>query len=261
MQQQPTDPARALLRWYAELGVDEAVGDAPRNWLAPTTAERLAPRPTVAVAPIAATPLISADEAADLARKLAQNANTLSELVEAIASFEGCPLKAGAKSTVVYDGVEGASLLVIGEAPGKDEDAAGKPFVGRAGQLLDRMLAAIGRTRRENTLITNVVFWRPPGNRTPTQAEVAVCRPFVDRLIALTRPKAIALAGAAPLQALTGVTGIMRVRGQWREADIDGCGRVAVLPTLHPAFLLRQPANKRLAWRDLLTLDERLRDD
>jgi DNA polymerase len=263
MQKQTTDPARALVRWYVEMGVDDAVGDTPRNWLAQAAPDR-SPSPQ-AHAPlatsIAATPLVSADEAASLAGALAQRAATLEELAEAIARFDGCPLKAGARSTVVYDGIAGAPLLVIGEAPGKDEDAAGKPFVGRAGQLLDRMLAAIARSRRENVLITNVVFWRPPGNRTPTQAEVAICKPFLDRLIALTKPKAVILAGATPLQALTGMTGVMRARGQWRETAIDRHGVIDVLPTLHPAFLLRQPTHKRLVWRDFLAVEQRLRDD
>ena len=157
--------------------------------------------------------------------------------------------------------VFGAPLLVIGEAPGKDEDLIGKPFVGRAGQLLDRMLAAIGRSRKENVLISNVIYWRPPGNRTPAQAEIAVCKPFVERLIDLTAPKAIMLAGGVPTQALLGASGIMRARGLWRDIDLPSGRSFPALPVFHPAFLLRQPAHKRLAWRDLQSLAARLTTD
>jgi DNA polymerase len=161
---------------------------------------------------------------------------------------------------VFADGVPGADLLVIGEAPGRDEDRIGKPFVGRAGQLLDRMLAAIGRSRQSDTLISNVIFWRPPGNRTPTQVEIAICRPFVERLIELTAPKAVLLAGGAPLAALTGITGIMRARGVWRDIETASGARFPALPMFHPAFLLRQPASKRLAWSDLISLERKLRE-
>lgn len=265
--------ARAVLRWHVEMGVDEAVSDAPANWFARQPQDKAeaslakrsaiaAERPAAPVSSIAPAPPVAADEAMAAARRAARDCASLAELAKAIAAFEGCALKSGARSTVVYDGTEGAALLVIGEAPGREEDAAGKPFVGRAGQLLDRMLAAIGRSRSTNTLISNVVFWRPPGNRTPTQAEIAICLPFVLRLIAITRPKAVLLAGGAPLQALAGVSGIMRARGSWREVEVEDLDRpVAMMPMFHPAFLLRQPAHKRLAWRDLVALDARLRDD
>src|SRR5690606_20658015 len=139
-------------------------------------------------------------------------------------------LKAGARNTVFSDGVPGARLLVIGEAPGRDEDALGKPFVGRAGQLLDKMLAAIGRSRATDTLISNVVYWRPPGNRAPTQAEIAACRPFVERLIELTQPAAIMLAGGVPTQAMIGASGIMRARGAWRDVTLASGAAFPALP-------------------------------
>jgi DNA polymerase len=192
--------------------------------------------------------------------KAAAACSTHQALAEAVAAFTACSLKAGARNTVFADGAPGAPLLVIGEAPGRDEDAAGKPFVGRAGQLLDKMLAAIGRSRTADTLITNVVYWRPPGNRAPTHAEIAVCRPFIERLIELTAPKAIMLAGGVPTQALIGAAGIMRARGAWREIVLPSGARFQALPVFHPAFLLRQPAQKRLAWADLQTLSARLRD-
>lgn len=261
------DAALALLRWYADMGVDEATAPSPSDFFSWKTDEpSLRPTPSAQRAP--ATPVFapepsrpSTDEAAAQAALTAAACHSFEELEAAVAAFDGCPLKEGAKNTVFADGVAGADLLVIGEAPGRDEDRIGKPFVGRAGQLLDRMLAAIGRSRAENTLISNVIYWRPPGNRTPTQAETAVCRPFVERLIELTAPKAVMLAGGAPLQALLGVSGIMRSRGVWRDIETPDGRRFPALPVFHPAFLLRQPANKRLAWADMQALKARLDHD
>ncbi|MEM9169516.1 MAG: uracil-DNA glycosylase, partial [Pseudomonadota bacterium] len=229
----------------------------------PPEAGRAAPAPDatrrrpIAGAPVAPPP--AADEALAAAKTAAAACATVEALADAVAAFEGCALKGGARNTVFIDGSATGDLLVIGEAPGRDEDRIGKPFVGRAGQLLDRMLAAIGRDRARDTLITNVVFWRPPGNRTPTAVETAVCKPFVERLVEILRPKAIVLAGGAPTQAMLGVSGIMRARGGWREIRV-GDVTVPTLPMFHPAFLLRQPAQKRLAWTDLLALDAKLRD-
>jgi DNA polymerase len=265
---QDINAARALLRWYAESGVDEAVLSEPQSFF-----DRAPPKPLAkpalirggdapaAVTPIAPALHISTDEAVAEARRIARACSSVEDLQRAVADFDGCPLKAGARTTVFADGVFGAPLLVIGEAPGKDEDQQGKPFVGRAGQLLDRMLAAIGRSRTRDTLISNVIYWRPPGNRTPTQAEIAVCKPFVERLIVLTRPRAIMLAGGVPTQALLGASGIMRARGAWREIDPGAGETFAALPVFHPAFLLRQPSQKRLAWRDLQSLAARLTTD
>jgi len=261
------DAARALLRWYCEAGVNEATGRDPADFGAPDAAHTIsgAPSPRADARPdpgprlaIARAPLVAADEAVVAAEAAAKEANSVAELALAVARFDGCPLKQGARSTVFTDGIEGADLLVIGEAPGRDEDLQGKPFVGRAGQLLDRMLAAIGRSRRQNVLITNVVFWRPPGNRAPAAVETAICRPFVDRLIELTRPKAVLLAGGAPLVALCGVSGIMRARGVWRDLETPDGAKTPALATFHPAFLLREPVHKRAAWADLLTLRKRL---
>lgn len=259
--------AIALLRWYADMGVDEAVAPAPSDFFAWKAAPPLEPQRRSEVPPArAATPVftassetLAADEAIEHARRAAAVCETFEALDAAVKAFEGCPLKAGAKNTVFTDGVPGADLLVIGEAPGRDEDRLGKPFVGRAGQLLDHMLAAIGRSRGENALISNVIYWRPPGNRTPTQIETAICRPFVDRLIEITQPKAVLLAGGAALQAVLGISGIMRARGVWRDIETAGGVRAPALPSFHPAFLLRQPASKRLAWADLQSLETRLR--
>ncbi len=245
------------------MGVDEAVGRDPALWREPVEEAFLAParaqRPEATrIVTFSAGSTAPADEAIRSACAAAARCGTFEELAEAVAAFDGCALKAGARKTVFTDGVPSADLLVIGEAPGKDEDATGKPFVGRAGQLLDRMLAAIGRSRASNTLISNVIYWRPPGNRAPTQIEIAICRPFVDRLIELTNPKAVMLAGGAPTQALLGLPSITRARGTWREIETGSGFKVAAMPVFHPAFLLRTPSQKRLAWADLVSLQSRL---
>lgn len=261
----PTSPAEAVLRWHVDAGVDEAVSAEPTNWFAKTPPEPAqpasAPRAPAPVTRITPSAPPSADEAIAAATRIAGACRDLRDVEEALKAFDGCPLKGGAVNTVFADGIAGAPLMVIGEAPGRDEDIAGKPFVGRAGQLLDRMLAAIGRSRGKDVFITNVVFWRPPGNRTPTQVETAICRPFVDRAIELTAPKAVMLAGGAPTQTLLGLAGIMRARGTWRTLTTASGASYEALPVFHPAFLLRQPAQKRLAWRDLQSLRDRLRGD
>ena len=171
--------------------------------------------------------------------------------------FDGCGLKATAKNLCLYRGAATARIMLIGEAPGRDEDQEGKPFVGPAGQLLDRMLAAIGLSN-ETVHITNIVYWRPPGNRTPTPQEAIVCRPFLERQIGLVAPDfLVPLGGAAAKHILDVAEGIMRVRGRWKTVEIGG-RPLRVMPTLHPAYLLRTPAAKRLAWRDLLALKAEL---
>ncbi len=195
----------------------------------------------------------------DQARGLAAAAHDLAELAAAISAFDGCALKfAGARQSVFARGETDAPVMIIGEAPGADEDLQGFPFVGRAGQLLDRMLAAAGLADR--VYITNTVFWRPPGNRTPTASEQLVCRPFLERAIELIGPKHLLLVGGAAAKAMLDQSdGILSLRGRWFEwKSSAGNLEIPALPTLHPAFLLRQPGAKKLAWRDLLTLAERL---
>lgn len=193
------------------------------------------------------------DAAASAARRIAEAAGDIAALEAALKDFEGCALKATAKSTCVYRGAHKARVMIIGEAPGRDEDLEGRPFVGRAGKLLDRMLTAI-ELDESDVHITNVVYWRPPGNRTPTPQETQICRPFLDRQIELVEPEVILLLGGAAAKAILEVEeGIMRIRGKWRDTAIGGV-RVRALPSLHPAYLLRTPAAKRLAWRDLLAL-------
>jgi uracil-DNA glycosylase len=266
------DAAIALLRWYVEMGADEAIAAEPANRFAPPPAPAVVasasarppspPQPQAAPAVAAAPPKAlteSLAEAAQSARRLAASAESVAALAALVAGFDGCGLKHTATNTVFADGNSAAPVMIIGEGPGADEDRIGRPFVGRAGQLLDKMLAAI-RLDRQGVLITNVVYWRPPGNRTPTTAEIASCLPFVLRHIALVRPKILVLAGGTATGALLpGGQGITRLRGRWFDLEIAGLAEpVPTLPMFHPSFLLRTPERKREAWRDLLALRARL---
>lgn len=265
---EPIDAAGAesLLAFWADAGVDAMLLDEAIDRI---EAGKIAPpiRAAAPAAPIAAVPPPRAfggqadvSGAVAQARQVAAAAADLDALVAAIAAFEGCPLRfeGAATKAVVYRGDPKAPLLVIGEGPGADEDARGEPFVGRAGKLLDRMLAAAGLTDR--VLITNTVFWRPPGNRTPTPAEQAICAPFLERLIHLAQPRMLLLAGGASAKSvLKREEGILSLRGRWFEwRSTDGAMELPAMPTLHPAFLLRQPGAKKRAWSDLLMLTERL---
>jgi uracil-DNA glycosylase family 4 len=267
------DQALALLQWQVEMGADEAIGPVALDRLstpAPVAAAQAAPPaprpapPQAAFAPPAgiAPPRAlseSAAEPAQSARALAAQATSIEALAAIIAGFDACPLKRTATNTVFADGNPAAPVLIIGEAPGADEDRIGKPFVGRAGQLLDRMLTAIGLDRT-GVQITNVIYWRPPGNRKPTAAEIASCLPFVFRHIALSRPKLLVLAGGTAASSLLDMSeGITRLRGRWFDLAIPGLdATLPTLPMFHPAFLLRSPERKREAWRDLLALKAKL---
>jgi DNA polymerase len=255
--------AAETLRWWREAGVDLALDETPRDRFAESAAPaaRRAPAPVAASAPRAAEPSKPAsaltappDEAQRSAREAAAAARDLEELRAALERFDGCGLKATATQLVFADGSPEARIMLVGEAPGGDEDRIGRPFVGRAGRLLDRMLAAIGLDRTK-VYIANVVPWRPPGNRTPTPQETAVCLPFVRRQIALVGPRILVCLGGSATQTLLGVKeGITRTRGVWREYAGDDGAAVPTLPMFHPAYLLRQPAAKRQAWADLLKL-------
>jgi uracil-DNA glycosylase family 4 len=252
--------ARALLEWQLELGVTEAIGDAPLNRY--EMAAETAPSP--AFPPAASPPERKAKGATTgdpvaTARVAAQRAHDLSALNAAVAEYTHCELKKGARSTVFADGNPAARVMIIGEAPGRDEDIQGKPFVGRAGQLLDKMLAAIGLARdagdaAKSVYITNILPWRPPQNRDPLPEEIAMLRPFVERHVELVDPGIIVLMGNISCQAMLGRRGITRLRGQWAQV-LDR----PALPMFHPAYLLRNPHAKREAWADLLELRTRLR--
>lgn len=246
--------ALALLEWQIELGATEAIGDAPINrYEAPNEASRPKARK-----PADAQNTVPGIDPVEDAARLADGANTLEELKLALASFEQCELKRGARNLVFADGNPNARVMIIGEAPGREEDLQGKPFVGAAGQLLDRMFDAIGMARSANTrdealYITNILPWRPPQNRDPQPDEIAMMLPFVRRHVALSAPDFLVPMGNISCQALLGRKGITRLRGNWTEA----LGHPA-LPMFHPAYLLRNPAAKREAWHDLLMLKKRL---
>jgi uracil-DNA glycosylase family 4 len=265
------DVAAELLGWYAEMGVDVALEEAPVNRFVaaeapveiapPTVRERPAlpeePRrpalpqaPRTIIAPAIAT---APDESARAARETAKAAANLDELRAALERFDGCSLKLTATQLVFADGKPGSRVMLVGEAPGREEDRMGLPFVGRSGHLLDRMLAAIGLDRT-SVYIANVVPWRPPGNRTPTPQETATCRPFIERQIELSDPDFLICMGAPAAAELMGNReGILKFRGRWHEFD-TGSRKIRAMATLHPAYLLRQPLQKRLAWRDFLML-------
>ncbi|UWQ80184.1 uracil-DNA glycosylase [Leisingera sp. S132] len=241
--------ARALLEWQAELGATEALCDEPVDRYA---LEQAAPKPKPGAAPVPPPKPKEADPV-EVAQKAARAAGSLPALRDAMDGFSHCELKRGARNLVFSDGQAGARVMIIGEAPGRDEDLQGKPFVGRAGQLLDKMLESIGLSRADNVYITNVLPWRPPQNRDPLPAEIAMLTPFLERHVALAEPEVLVLMGNISCQAVLGKRGITRLRGQWDQA----WGK-PVIPMFHPAYLLRQPPQKRLAWTDLLELKARL---
>ena len=258
--------AAETLRWWIAAGVDLALDESPHDRFAEsaTPAPRRAPAaippfaaPTISYEPRPApAAAVAPDDAARSARDRAAAAATLDELRAELERFDGCGLKATATQLVFADGAPGARIMFVGEAPGADEDRIGRPFVGRAGQLLDRMLAAIALDRTQ-VYIANVVPWRPPGNRTPTPQETAVCLPFVRRQIALCAPRLIVCLGGSATQTLLGVKeGITRARGVWREYQTDDGATIPALPMFHPAYLLRTPVAKRQAWVDLRKLRE-----
>jgi uracil-DNA glycosylase len=245
------EAALAALMWHREAGVDDIIGEAPVDRF-------VAAVPVAAAAMPAVVPAMDPTDPVEAARAAAAAAGTLGDLQTALAAYDHCELKQGARNLVFADGRPGARVLILGEAPGSEEDREGRPFVGRAGQLLDRMFAAIGLSRSSPDpahalYITNVMPWRPPGNRDPEPSEIAMMRPFVARHIQLADPEVIVTLGNTPLFALTGQRGVTRARGTWTEA----LGR-PLLPMTHPAFLLRRPEAKREAWADLLALKDRL---
>jgi len=252
------------LKWQIEAGADEAIGESAIDRFAAPAAPPPAPiAPAAALVtpspppPSAPPPLVSRAETNAEATGRASEAGTLDALRAALEAFEGCPLKKTATNLVFGDGNAQADVMFIGEAPGEDEDRQGLPFVGVSGQLLDRMVKWIGLDRT-NFYITNILYWRPPGNRTPTSAEVAACRPFVARHIELVAPKVLVFVGGAAANALLGrAEPIGKMRGRWLLYE-GSHGTIPAMATYHPAYLLRSPGQKREAWRDLLMLRDRL---
>jgi len=288
---------RDILAFYREAGVDDALEETPSNRL--LSAAALSEKRTIAETVVrgmpppapsrmpsspseekpnppvpsdedrrlydavpdrpVATAAVPDERQIMLARELAQSARSLEELRAHLASFDGCNLKFTAKNLVFSDGNPDADMMLVGEAPGRDEDIEGRPFVGRSGQLLDRMLAAIG-IDRTSAYIANVIPWRPPGNRTPTPQETEICRPFIERQIELVRPKLLVTLGGPSAKVLLKTTeGVLRLRGNWRKHVTAAGVEIPTMPTLHPAYLLRTPAHKKLAWRDFLEVKAKLR--
>jgi DNA polymerase len=269
MQDNPSDrdALQAILDFHVEAGVDLALDETPHNRFAEPKAEPAPARASepqrepVRAAPAAPAPrslpraaASAPEEVAGLAREQARHAGSLEELEAILARFEGCALKVSAKNLAFADGNPEGRVMLVGEAPGADEDRIGKPFMGRSGQLLDRMLAAIGLDRSQ-VYVANIVPWRPPGNRTPTPQEIAICKPFIARQIELAGPEFLLCLGGPATQNLLGVKdGILRTRGRWFPYRTEDGREIRALPTLHPAYLLRQPLQKRLGWRDFQAL-------
>ncbi|MCR8726603.1 uracil-DNA glycosylase [Frigidibacter sp. ROC022] len=247
---------KAALDWQVEMGATDAISDAPIDRYA---APPPPPKPQPAAAPAGRMPPAPGPDPVAEARAAAEAATTLDALRAAMAAYDHCELKRGARQLVFADGNPSARVMIVGEAPGREEDRAGRPFVGQAGQLLDRMLAAINLARTSEdpagaVYITNVLPWRPPENRDPSPEEIAMLKPFLERHVALVNPELLVVMGNHACMALLGKRGITRLRGQWDEA----LGRPA-LPMFHPAYLLRSPHEKRATWADLLALQARLR--
>lgn len=271
----PSDPrplldletaAALLLDWHVAMGCDAALDPEPIDRFCPPEPVAEPVRRAGPEAPPLANPVAPAsgaggatipdEQAVMAARAAAASADTLEALRTALAAFEGCNLRRTAKQMVFADGTPGSRVMFIGEAPGRDEDIQGLPFVGRSGQLLDRMLAAIGLDR-SSVYIANVVPWRPPGNRSPSTAEAEICKPFLLRQIELARPQVLVLLGNTAKTLTPETDGITRLRGRWLAVPVAG-RPVPALATFHPAYLLRQPIQKRLAWRDFRALRHRL---
>ena len=274
MQDLPSDrdALQALLDFHVEAGVDLALDETPHNRFAEPKAERApakapaqasaskaSPSPASAPSP-RALPKAAAgapEEVANMAREQARHAQSLAELEAILAGFDGCTLKFSAKNLAFADGNPEGRVMLVGEAPGADEDREGLPFVGRSGKLLDRMLSAIGLDRT-SVYIANIIPWRPPGNRTPTPQESQICLPFIQRQIELADPDILVCLGGPSAQTLLGIRdGITRIRGRWFPFD-TGKREIRAMPTFHPAFLLRSPLQKRFAWRDFLAIKRAL---
>ncbi len=263
-----------LLQWYLHAGVDTALEDRPvdqfeqtrlqveqrkKNLAKPSLQKDIIRAKQAGAQPAnqSGSAAIPDETAIANARSLAKNAKTLDELRQILSDFKGCNLRLSAKSLVFGGGNPDAKIMLVGEAPDRDEDKHGQPFVGRSGQLLDRMLAAIGLSREE-VYLTNIIPWRPPGNRAPTPQETEICRPFIERQIELVSPQILVLLGGVSAKILLNTTqNILRLRGSWHECELPNT-TLKAMPTLHPSYLLNQPVQKKLAWHDLLKIREHI---
>jgi len=264
---QPEMALRALAEFWADMGLEEGRvlsarllarrGGSTSRAQDRAPAQGTMPARTVPAAPSGPRPeprRLGNNPIAD-ARRIAAAANTLAELRAAVSGFNGCELKKASKNTVVCDGAFDAPIMIVGEAPGGEEDATGLPFVGRAGKLLDKMLATVGLSRQENVYITNLIYWRPPGNRDPSPIEMQICAPFLMRQIELKQPKLLLTVGKFATHAMLGrADGIMKLRGRKLSYAQEGIAAIPTIPTLHPAYLLRNTAEKVKAWDDLRTI-------
>ena len=270
MTPEPAPTVQQLLAFYLEAGVDCALGDEPVNRLAdpdlapepraavtPPTPRPLPPAPPAAAIAARADAVVAPETAINSAREAARTAPTLEALRQLLENFDGCALKHTATRLVFCDGNPQARVMFVGEAPGRDEDIEGLPFVGRSGKLLDRMIAAIGLDRSK-AYIANVIPWRPPGNRTPTPQETQICLPFIQRQIELVNPDVLVTLGNPSTQTLLQTReGIMRTRGKWLDYD-TGTRTIRAIATFHPAYLLRSPSYKRMSWQDLRAIAKQL---
>lgn len=249
---------KELLEWYLSVGVDVFCGDVPFVAENKQSTVKEAEKNSADVRPAITDLAQMSSTACKNARELCEKAQTLEELRKAVDNFDGCSLKLNAKSTVFGEGDDKAKILFVGEAPGADEDRTGQPFVGKCGQLLDKILQSVG-LERSKCYITNLVMWRPPGNRTPTDAEIAVCLPFLKRKIELIKPDVIVALGAPAANVLLDAEeSISKIRGKWLEYNMRPGVTIPLLPTFHPAYLLRNPAQKAKTWSDFLRLAKKM---
>jgi DNA polymerase len=266
---------QAILNWYVDAGITVAVGDVPHSLYANNVAEddvrsMISPPEIVLKAPLSNLTQVSPSQILDAnpmkklipstGNLLAQQCQTLDDLRQALQEYNDCPLKFTATNLVFSDGNPNAKVMVIGEAPGAEEDIQGKPFVGLSGQLLDRMFATIGLSRQSNLYIANISPWRPPANRQPTSQEIAQCLPFVQRHIELINPQVLILVGGVSAKAVLNTNeGIMRLRGSWQNYTSPGLAApIKCIATFHPAFLLRSPGQKAQVWQDLLLIQQEI---
>lgn len=251
---------KEILEWYVTAGVTETIGEHPLNRLN-MPEEKVLLKKVLTEPPVLPKPEpVVPDNLLEGAIELAKCAQTLDELRQAVMDFNGCALKKTAKNTVFGEGPQDAPVMFVGEAPGADEDRLGRPFVGVSGQLLDKIMASVGLDRKKNAYISNIIPWRPPGNRNPSSSEISLCMPFIERHIELLRPKILIMIGGVSMSSLLGQpSGIMKMRGNWTTYQTAGMDSpIPVMAILHTAFLLRNPIQKRLAWKDILAIRQKM---